>query len=91
MRGERVFLLPHRRLVRFALHRGPDPEDSRSGGSWFVGDDEDDGGDGAVTETAYGVDEALPGVPTSGSFVPAPNGRRKPCERHGRRHDDFTR
>ena len=39
------------------------------GGNWSVGDSEDDGGE--VTETAYGVDDALPGVPTSGSFVPA--------------------
>ena len=39
------------------------------GGSWSVEDDEDDGGE--VTETTYGVDEALPGVPTSGQFEPA--------------------
>ena len=39
------------------------------GGPWSVGDDEDDGGE--VTDTAYGVDDALPGVPTSGAFVPS--------------------
>ena len=39
------------------------------GGSWSVEDDEDDGGE--VTDTMYGVDEALPGVPTSGQFEPA--------------------
>ena len=42
------------------------------GGSWSVEDDEDDEDDGGeVTDTAYGVDDALPGVPTSGVFVPA--------------------
>ena len=39
------------------------------GGSWSVEEDEDDSGE--VTETTYGVDEALPGVPTSGQFEPA--------------------
>ena len=39
------------------------------GGSWSVEDDEDDGGE--VTDTMYGVDEALPGVPASGQFEPA--------------------
>ena len=39
------------------------------GGSWSVEDDEDDGGE--VTDTMYGVDDALPGVPTSGLFIPA--------------------
>ena len=38
------------------------------GGNWSVEDDEDDGGE--VTDTMYGVDDALPGVPTSGPFVP---------------------
>ena len=44
------------------------------GGSWSVEDEEDDGGDGTVAETTYGVDEALPGVPTSGFFIPAVTG-----------------
>ena len=39
------------------------------GGSWSVEDDEDGGGE--VVETTYGVDDALPGVPTSGQFEPA--------------------
>ena len=39
------------------------------GGSWSVEDDEDDGGE--VVETAYEVDDTLPGVPTSGQFEPA--------------------
>ena len=40
-----------------------------SGGSWSVEDDEDDGGE--VTDTLHGVDDALPGVPTSGLFIPS--------------------
>ena len=39
------------------------------GGSWSVEDDEGDGGE--VVETEYGVDDALPGVPTSGIFIPS--------------------
>ena len=39
------------------------------GGSWSVEDGEDDGGE--VTDSAYEVDDALPGVPTSGLFIPA--------------------
>ena len=39
------------------------------GGNWSVEEDEDDGGE--VVETTYGVDDALPGVPTSGQFIPA--------------------
>ena len=39
------------------------------GGSWSVEADEDDGGE--VTDTTYGVDDMLPGVPTSGLFIPA--------------------
>ena len=39
------------------------------GGSWSVEDGEGDGGE--VTDTMYGVDDALPGVPTSGVFVPS--------------------
>ncbi|MDE0107371.1 MAG: putative Ig domain-containing protein [Bryobacterales bacterium] len=46
---------------------GVDPEDTRSGGDWFVGDDEVSDPVG----TTYGVDEALPGVPISGLFAPA--------------------
>ena len=44
------------------------------GGNWWVEDDEDDDGDGTVMETTYEVDEALPGVPTSGFFIPAVTG-----------------
>ncbi len=44
---------------------------SRYGGNWFVGEAEDDGGDGGPVETTFGVDMALPGVPTSGLFDPA--------------------
>ena len=55
---------------------GDDPDGDWIGGSWSVdGEDDDEGegdaGDGEVAETAYGVNDALPGVPTSGSFVPA--------------------
>ncbi len=50
---------------------GVDPDESWSGGNWFVGDDEDDGGSADPVETTYGMDEALPGVPTSGQFSPA--------------------
>ena len=39
------------------------------GGSWSVEEDEGDGGE--VVETSYGVDDALPGVPTSGLFIPS--------------------
>ena len=39
------------------------------GGSWSVEDGEDDGGE--VTDTMYGVDDMLPGVPASGQFEPA--------------------
>ena len=39
------------------------------GGSWSIEEDEDSGGE--VVETAYGVNDALPGVPTSGLFIPA--------------------
>ena len=52
---------------------GPDLEDTWSGGNWFVGAIEDEGGGGGAdpVATTYGVDESLPGVPTSGLFVPA--------------------
>ncbi|MDE0005619.1 MAG: Ig domain-containing protein [Rhodospirillaceae bacterium] len=55
----------------FASHctGSDDPDGYWIGGSWSLEDD-DDGGDGAVMETAYGVDDALPGVPTSGVFIP---------------------
>ena len=56
----------------FASHcTGTDyPADgTRQGGTWSVEDGEGDGGE--VTDTTYGVDEALPGVPTSGQFEPA--------------------
>ena len=49
-----------------------DPDGHWIGGSWSLEDD--GGGDGAVMETAYGVDDALPGVPTSGTFVPTISG-----------------
>ncbi len=39
------------------------------GGSWSVEEAEDSGGE--VVETAYGVDDTLPGVPTSGLFIPS--------------------
>ena len=44
-------------------------EGTRLGGNWSVEDDEDEGGE--VTDTPYGVDDMLPGVPTSGFFFPA--------------------
>ena len=49
-----------------------DPDGYWVGGNWSVAD-EDEGGDGGgdPVTTAYGVDEALPGVPASGFFVPA--------------------
>ena len=58
----------------FASHctGGLDAEETWSGGNWFVESEEDDGGgDGGPIETTYGVNDALPGVPTSGVFVPA--------------------
>ncbi len=36
----------------------------------MVVEDEDGDGDAGVVETIYGVDEALPGVPSAGAFVP---------------------
>ena len=48
-------------------------EGSWLGGTWVVEADEDDG-DGGVTETTYEVNDSLPGVPTSGFFVPARTG-----------------
>ena len=39
------------------------------GGTWSIEDDEDEGGE--VADTVYGVDYALPGVPTAGAFVPS--------------------
>ncbi|MDE0359739.1 MAG: Ig domain-containing protein, partial [Rhodospirillaceae bacterium] len=50
---------------------GPDPDVTRSGGIWFVGDEEDDGGGADSVEATYGVGATLPGVPMSGLFVPA--------------------
>ena len=38
-----------------------------AGGRWFAGVEEEDSGTG---ETTHGVDDTLPGVPTSGAFVP---------------------
>ena len=45
-------------------------EGSWLGGTWVVEDDDDDG-TGDVTETTYEVNDALAGVPTSGSFAPS--------------------
>ena len=45
-----------------------DPDGYWIGGNWFVEEDEDGG---AFVETAYEVNDALPGVPTSGAFAPA--------------------
>ena len=56
----------------FASHcTGTDyPADGRwLGGGWSIEEAEDSGGE--VVETAYEVDDTLPGVPTSGVFVPA--------------------
>ncbi|MYJ75183.1 MAG: hypothetical protein F4089_08820 [Gammaproteobacteria bacterium] len=47
-----------------------DPDGYRTGGTWSLADGEVDGGGGAVMKTGYGVDDALPGVPTSGAFTP---------------------
>ncbi len=56
----------------FASHcsGGADPNETRSGGNWFVGDDENDRADVDPVETTSGMDETLPGVPTSGQFIP---------------------
>ena len=42
------------------------------GGNWSVETDQDDGGE--VLDTTYAVNEMLPGVPASGSFVPSRTG-----------------
>ena len=42
------------------------------GGTWSAEDGEGDGGE--VTDTAYRVDDTLPGVPASGVFAPAVRG-----------------
>ena len=49
---------------------GGGPE-TRSGGNWTVGDGEDGGAGGRPAGTTYGVNDALPGVPASGLFIPA--------------------
>ena len=41
------------------------------GGNWSVADDVDGGDGGDPISTTYGVGETLPGVPTSGAFVPS--------------------
>jgi len=51
-----------------------DPNGRRTGGTWSLGSGEVDAGDGAVMETGYAVDDALPGVPTSGAFTPTITG-----------------
>ena len=58
----------------FASHctGGLDAEETWRGGNWFVeGEEDDGGGDGGSIQTTYGVNDALPGVPTSGTFIPA--------------------
>ena len=51
---------------------GVDPDETWYGGNWFAeGEEDEGGGDGGPIQTAYGVNDALPGVPTSGIFVPA--------------------
>ena len=48
-----------------------DPDGTWIGGTWFVEDDDGDGDDSTeVAETTYEVNDALPGVPTSGAFAP---------------------
>ena len=51
-----------------------DPDGRRTGGTWSLGSGEVDAGDGAVMETGYAVDDALPGVPASGAFTPTITG-----------------
>ena len=46
-----------------------DPDGYWVGGEWSVADDDGDGGDPITT--TYGVGESLPGVPSSGAFVPS--------------------
>ena len=54
---------------RFATHcAGGGADDLWFGGRWHVEGEEDDGG---PAQTTYGVNDALPGVPTSGLFAPA--------------------
>ena len=57
----------------FASHctGGLDAEETWRGGNWFVETEEEDSGGGSPVQTTYGVDDALPGVPTSGLFSPA--------------------
>lgn len=59
----------------FATHctSTDDPDGYLSGGSWFVERD-GEGGARELVDTTYAVNDALPGVPTSGSFVPAGKG-----------------
>ncbi|MCY4121598.1 MAG: hypothetical protein OXG72_11835 [Acidobacteria bacterium] len=54
----------------FASHctGGVDPDQIRSGGDWFVGDDEDDDGGGTPVETTYATDDALPGFAPGSDF-----------------------
>ena len=70
MRFEPLLFHAHGGLVRLSLHRQrlPDGQDL-AGRELVVEDDEDDGGE--VTDTMYGVNDALPGVPTSGLFIPS--------------------
>ena len=46
-----------------------DAEGTWRGGGWSVGDDAGDGQETAAS--GYGVDDALPGVPSTGAFAPA--------------------
>ena len=52
-----------------------DPDGEWKGGRWWI-EQSDGGGDGAgeVDETTYAVNDILPGVPTSGVFVPTIHG-----------------
>ena len=52
------------------------PDGDWTGGIWFVEVEDDEGQDGVgdIVETTFGVNDALPGVPTSGNFVPASTG-----------------
>ena len=52
-----------------------DAEGEWKGGRWWI-EQSDEGGDGAgeVVETTYAVNDTLPGVPTSGVFVPTIHG-----------------
>ena len=64
------YYFSHRTSGWFAANciGGDRPHGSWSGGQWFVADEADNGG---AVETTHGVGDTLPGVPTSGAFVPS--------------------